>query len=159
MWKKTFKWPSPNGLPLGLCIFQVPSSNSQRLPHIGPRIDVPNSNINTILWTPILKWYVVRSGSKNGHQKDNWYKRLYYTSSTRLYYTSRKLCKREPQSFLIAVLLTMICMPQMIQFFFPFLEWNLTFFLFLYYFGPFSRFWPFFTVFWFFFIEIWGLII
>ena len=140
MWKKTFKWPSPNGLPLGLCIFQVPSSNSQCLPHIGPRIDVPNSNINTILWTPILKWYVVRSGSKNGHQKDNWYKRLYYTSSTRLYYTSRKLCKREPQSFLIAVLLTMICMPQMIQMFFRFWSEIRPFFFFFTILDPFPVF-------------------
>ena len=30
---------------------------------------MPNSNI-AIIWTPIPEWYVVRCGSKNGHQKD-----------------------------------------------------------------------------------------
>ena len=31
--------------------------------------DMPKSNI-AIMWTLIFKWYVVRGGSKNGHQKD-----------------------------------------------------------------------------------------
>ena len=36
---------------------------------IWSRVDIPYSNIARI-WTPIFEWYVVRSGSKNGHQKD-----------------------------------------------------------------------------------------
>ena len=32
-------------------------------------VDVPNSN-TTLTWTPIFESYVVRCGSKNGHQKD-----------------------------------------------------------------------------------------
>ena len=31
-------------------------------------VDVPKSNI-AIIWTPTFEWYVVRCGSKNGHQK------------------------------------------------------------------------------------------
>ena len=37
------------------------------------KIDVPNFNTRTI-WTFIFKWYVVRCGSKNGHQNDTWLK-------------------------------------------------------------------------------------
>ena len=33
------------------------------------RKKVPKSN-TTIVWTPIIEWYVVRSESKNKHQKD-----------------------------------------------------------------------------------------
>ena len=38
---------------------------SSCIPH---KVDVPYSNIAIIL-TPIFKWYVVRCGSKNRHQK------------------------------------------------------------------------------------------
>ena len=33
-----------------------------------PNVDAYISNIE-IIWTLIFEWYVVRSGSKNGHQK------------------------------------------------------------------------------------------
>ena len=32
------------------------------------KVGVPSSNITTI-WTPVFEWYVVRCGSKNGHQR------------------------------------------------------------------------------------------
>jgi hypothetical protein len=33
------------------------------------KVDVPNSN-TTIIEIPLFEWYVIRCGSKNGHQKD-----------------------------------------------------------------------------------------
>jgi hypothetical protein len=40
-------------------------------PHVAKtyNVDVPKSN-TTIFWTPILEWYVVKCGFKNGHQRD-----------------------------------------------------------------------------------------
>ena len=32
------------------------------------KVDAPNANI-AIMWTPIIEWYIVRCGSKNGYQK------------------------------------------------------------------------------------------
>ena len=34
---------------------------------LSPKVDACKSNIE-IIWTLIFEWYVVRSGSKNGHQ-------------------------------------------------------------------------------------------
>ena len=33
------------------------------------KVVLPNSN-RTLIWTPLFEWYVVRCGSKNGHQKN-----------------------------------------------------------------------------------------
>jgi hypothetical protein len=38
----------------------------------GTKVDVPNSNI-AIIWTHVFHWYIkfiLRCGSKNGHEKD-----------------------------------------------------------------------------------------
>ena len=41
------------------------------------KVDVPNSNTK-IIWINIFEWYMVRSGSKNGHQNTYVQKRLDY---------------------------------------------------------------------------------
>lgn len=33
------------------------------------KVDVCNANV-AIMWTPIIEWFIVRCGSKNGYQKD-----------------------------------------------------------------------------------------
>ena len=46
-----------------------------------PKVHVRNSNI-AMMWTPIFKWYVVRCGSRNKHQKDtHMFKRDWTTCS------------------------------------------------------------------------------
>ena len=50
-------------------------------------VDVPKSS-TTIIWTLVVEWYMVRCGSKNGHQKDMGLEEIVcskYTNYSRFY--------------------------------------------------------------------------
>lgn len=57
----------------GLMIFsKIPFPTSFEMPFSSAliiKVDVIESN-KEVTWTPIFQWYVVRRGSKIGHQKD-----------------------------------------------------------------------------------------
>ena len=51
-------------------LFSALSFHSLPTPHYLPKVDMPSSN-TTIIQASRFEWFMVKCGSKNGHQKNN----------------------------------------------------------------------------------------